>query len=595
MSLAMFQSPLFAQTKLIHVLLIEDNEADAMLLTEILCENRHTRFVVTHAKRLTDGLEKMQICLFDVILLDLSLPDSQGLPTVIKALEWAPNIPIVVMTGMEDDEVAMQAVHHGAQDYFVKGYFDEHMMVRSLYYAIERKQLVAQLREASLHDMLTGLPNRPLLLDRLGRAIERTHRFPDYLFALLFVDLDSFKIINDSLGHLIGDHLLIEIAQRLKACIRSMDTVARLGGDEFCILLDGIKEEDEVIRIADRIHATLSMPCQINDHELYSSASIGITISTTGYTMAEDVLRDADTAMYRAKKKGKSQYVIFDRTMHEKMTQLMQLEIDMRRALAKNEFKVYYQPILSLDDGHLLGVEALVRWLHPQNGLMEPAEFLAFTEESGLIVRLDQWVLQEACKQVRLWQKRFSAYAELRLFVNFSTQQFSVPDLKSQIVYILKQTGLKAAHLNLELKEEMLCKDRHFDQTLKILADIKDTGIHLYLDDFGTGYSSLNCLHSAPIDTLKIDLNIDQHFFDQYPPHANAKTIIRAIVELGHNLEMQVIAEGIETVEQFQQLKALHCEYAQGYLFAKALSAFELESILAAPSLPWAKYFTESP
>lgn len=595
MSLAMFQSPLFAQTKLIHVLLIEDNEADAMLLTEILCENRHTRFVVTHAKRLTDGLEKMQICLFDVMLLDLSLPDSQGLPTVIKALEWAPNIPIVVMTGMEDDEVAMQAVHHGAQDYFVKGYFDEHMMVRSLYYAIERKQLVAQLREASLHDMLTGLPNRPLLLDRLGRAIERTHRFPDYLFALLFVDLDSFKIINDSLGHLIGDHLLIEIAQRLKACIRSMDTVARLGGDEFCILLDGIKEEDEVIRIADRIHATLSMPCQINDHELYSSASIGITISTTGYTMAEDVLRDADTAMYRAKKKGKSQYVIFDRTMHEKMTQLMQLEIDMRRALAKNEFKVYYQPILSLDDGHLLGVEALVRWLHPQNGLMEPAEFLAFTEESGLIVRLDQWVLQEACKQVRLWQKRFSAYAELRLFVNFSTQQFSVPDLKSQIVYILKQTGLKAAHLNLELKEEMLCKDRHFDQTLKILADIKDTGIHLYLDDFGTGYSSLNCLHSAPIDTLKIDLNIDQHFFDQYPPHANAKTIIRAIVELGHNLEMQVIAEGIETVEQFQQLKALHCEYAQGYLFAKALSAFELESILAAPSLPWAKYFTESP
>lgn len=591
MSSALFQLPGFQQTKRIHVLLIEDNEADAMLLSEILCENSASRFVVTHASRLAEGIEKIQTGLFDVILLDLSLPDSQGLSTVLKTLEWAPNIPIVVMTGMEDDHISMQALHHGAQDYFVKGYFDEHLMVRSLYYAIERKQLVSQLREASLHDMLTGLPNRPLLLDRLGRSIERSLRIPDYLFALLFVDIDSFKIINDSLGHLVGDQFLIEIANRLQACIRSMDTVARLGGDEFCILLDGIKEEDEVRHIADRIHAALAVPCALGGHELCASASIGVTLSTAGYTRAEDILRDADTAMYRAKKQGKAQYVIFDRSMHEKMTQLMQLEIDMRRALVKNEFKVFYQPILALDDGHLLGVEALVRWLHPQNGLMVPAEFLAFTEETGLIIRLDQWVLHEACKQVKIWQQKFPAHAELRLFVNFSTQQFSVPDLRSQICYILEQTALSPRYLNLELKEEMLCKERHFEMTLKTLADIKATGIHLYLDDFGTGYSSLNCLHSAPIDTLKIDLNIDQRFFEQYPPHANAKTIIRAIVELGHNLEMQVIAEGVETIEQLQQLKALQCEFAQGYLFAKALSSIELESLLATPTLPWAHYF----
>ncbi|MBD1836713.1 EAL domain-containing protein [Coleofasciculus sp. FACHB-64] len=436
----------------------------------------------------------------------------------------------------------------------------------------ERKQVEKQLLHDAFHDVLTGLPNRALFRDRLGQAIERSKRTSDYFFAVLFLDIDRFKVINDSLGHMIGDQLLVAIAQRLKACLRGGDTVARLGGDEFTILLDDVKNINNATDIAERIHLELMHPFSLNEQEVFTTASIGIAIGggsqsapAIGYDCPENLLRDADTAMYRAKSMGRARHEVFDTTMHTRAVALLQLENDLRRAIERDEFQLHYQPIVSLTTGRLDGFEALVRWQHPERGLISPAEFIPIAEETGLIVPIGLWVLYNACYQMYDWQQ-FYPELLLTISVNLSSKQFLQPDLVKQIAQILRETRLDARSLKLEITESAVMENA--ESAIKMLFQLKALGVHLHIDDFGTGYSSLSYLHRFPIDQLKID----RSFISRIGAKDDSLEIVRAIVTLAHTLELNVTAEGVETAEQLSQLREMECEYGQGYFFAKPLT-----------------------
>nr|WP_290220982.1 EAL domain-containing protein [Trichocoleus desertorum] len=438
----------------------------------------------------------------------------------------------------------------------------------------ERKQVEEQLLHDAFHDVLTGLPNRALFIDRLGLAIERSKRPGHNLFAVLFLDLDRFKVINDSLGHMIGDQLLIAIARRLEACLRGGDTVARLGGDEFTILLEDIVDIHDATRIANRIHQALLSPFNLQGQEVFTSVSIGIALSETGYDWPEDLLRDADTAMYRAKSLGRACHEVFDRTMHLRAVELLHLETDLRRAIERQELQLYYQPIVSLTTSRIHGFEALIRWQHPERGLISPAEFIPLAEETGLIVPIGLWVLREACQQTQKWQKQFSDNFPLTISVNLSGKQFSQPDLIEQIERVLQQTALEARSLKLEITESVMMENA--ESATKMLLKLKALGVQLHIDDFGTGYSSLSYLHRFPIDQLKIDCS----FVKRLGADDESAEIVRAIVTLAHNLGMHVTAEGVETAEQLMHLRALECEYGQGYFFFQPLPETMVEKLI---------------
>ena len=440
----------------------------------------------------------------------------------------------------------------------------------------ERKRAEEQLLHDAFHDALTGLPNRALFIDRLGQLIGHTKRHQDYLFAVLFLDLDRFKVVNDSLGHTIGDQLLIALARRVEACLRPGDSVARLGGDEFTILLDDIQDLQAATRVADRLHQELSLPFNLGGQEVYTTASIGIALSTTGYERPEDVLRDADTAMYRAKGQGKARHEVFDQAMHARAVRLLQLETDLRRAVEHGQFQVYYQPIVSLSTGRIAGFEALVRWQHPERGLVSPAEFIPVAEETRLINPIGQWVLGEACRQTRAWQQRFPASPPLSISVNLSIKQFTQPDLIEQIETILQTTGLDARHLKLEITESLIMETA--ESATEMLWRLKDLGVQLSIDDFGTGYSSLSYLHRFPIDALKID----RSFVSRMNSEDKNSEIVRTIIALARNLGLGVIAEGVETAEQLAQLRLLECEHGQGYLFSKPVDGEAAAGLITA-------------
>jgi diguanylate cyclase (GGDEF)-like protein/PAS domain S-box-containing protein len=416
--------------------------------------------------------------------------------------------------------------------------------------------------EGKVADVLTGLPNRILFMDRLGRSVERAKYRKGYLFAVFFLDLDRFKVVNDSLGHLIGDQLLIATARRLQGCLHTGDTIARLGGDEFTVLLDDIREVADATRIAERIQKQLSMPFDINGHEVFTTASIGIALSSSGYERPEDLLRDADTAMYRAKAMGKARYEVFDSAMRDRAVARLQLETDLRRALEREEFLVYYQLIVSLEDGRISGCEALLRWQHPTRGLISPSEFIPVAEETGLIVPIGRWVLLEACRQVRAWQEQFPSKSPLTISVNFSSKQFMQPELVDQMRQILSSTGIEPHSLKLEITESLIMENPEAARAL--LLQLKALNIQLGIDDFGTGYSSLSYLHRFPIDRLKID----RSFVNRMGLDKENAEIVRTIVTLAHNLGVDVIAEGVETTEQLALLRDLKCKYGQGYLFS---------------------------
>jgi len=437
-----------------------------------------------------------------------------------------------------------------------------------------RKVAEEQLLKDALRDGLSGLPNRVLFTDRLERSIARMARDPNHRFATLFLDIDRFKVINDSLGHNVGDQLLIAFARRVSSCLRSCDTVARLGGDEFTILLEDPQEPDDANTVANRILDVLKKPFVIDSHEVFVSTSIGIALSSPDYTRPQDVLRDADTAMYRAKAKGKSCYQIFDAGMHARAVQVLQIENDLRRAIDRNEFELHYQPIMKIGSDRIKSFEALIRWRHPERGLIAPSEFIPMAEETGLIIPIGRWVLHEACRQTARWHAQFPTLRP-DINVNLSGKQFSQADLVEQVIGALHETGLPPEHLTLEITESVVMGDP--ESAILMLLRLRDLGVKLNIDDFGTGYSSLAYLQRFPVDTMKIDRSFVSRMHEA-PENAE---IIRTIVALAHALNIQVTAEGIETAEQLAQLQILKCENAQGYFLSRPVPSQAATQLMA--------------
>jgi diguanylate cyclase (GGDEF)-like protein len=454
----------------------------------------------------------------------------------------------------------------------------------------ERRAAEEKLRHDAFHDTLTNLPNRALLMQRLDRSIERGRRNQGYMFAVLFLDIDNFKIINDSLGHNLGDEVLISVADRLVSCVRSMDTVvrqdedttARLGGDEFVILLEGIKDPGDTILVADRIQEVLNQPINLGGNELAVSSSIGIAVSSGEYASSEDILRDADTAMYRAKAGGKARYAIFNKEMHQAAIVRLQLETDLRTAIDQQQFHLEYQPIVKLDTGTVCGFEALLRWERPNHGLVGPAEFIPVAEERGLIVPIGTWVLEQACRQMRTWLDKVPDDTPLTMSVNLSRRQIAEPGLVEDVQRILEMTQLDGSRLNLEVTESGIMENEA--DIAQVLSELRDLGVHLHMDDFGTGYSSLSCLHNYPLEVLKVD----RAFLDTMGGNRDYAAVIHAIMSLAHNLNMKVTAEGVETPDQVALLLSLECDYAQGHYYARPMSTSAAEMLLTSEE-PWLK------
>jgi diguanylate cyclase (GGDEF)-like protein/PAS domain S-box-containing protein len=441
----------------------------------------------------------------------------------------------------------------------------------------DRKLAEEQLRFEAMHDSLTGLANRSLLTDRLTHSLARNNRDPASRFALLYIDLDEFKVINDSLGHLVGDKLLVEVARRLSACARKVDTiaripgdhVARIGGDEFVMLLEDLASPEDALRVAERIHSALSEPFNLGLHDLVARGSIGIATSDAGYSRPEDVLRDADTALYQAKQAGRGCTRIFDPQMHQRAMARWSTETELRRAIEREDFELHYQPIVS-GAGRLEGLEALVRWRHPVRGQVMPDAFISIAEETGLIVPLGQLVLAQACRQLRRWQLEIPSLAHMAIGVNVSHRQFVSPAVVDDVARILDETGLGPQSLRLEVTETAAMQDAA--QTIDTMARLRAMGVLIYMDDFGTGYSSLSQLQRMPLDALKID----REFVKDMNHDATSRSIVDSIIALAHTMSLRVIAEGVETAEQAARLAGAGCDYLQGYHFGRPMPAAEV-------------------
>jgi len=438
----------------------------------------------------------------------------------------------------------------------------------------KRKVAEDRLFHDAFHDTLTGLPNRALFTDRLGRSLWRVQRREDYRFAVVVLDLDRVKLINDSMGHVAGDRLLLAIARRIEECLRAGDSAARIGGDEYAMLLDDLADPADAVRIVTRLQQAIHAPVPIGGEEVYTTASLGIAFYTERYERPEEMLRDADTAMAAARAAGGARYQIFDQGMHERAVARLQIESALRRAVERDELRAYYQPVVSLQTGRLAGFEALIRWEHPERGIVAPAEFIPMAEETGLIHKIGSWILHEACDQMARWIRESGASDELSMSVNLSGRQLTEPDLVAKTVRILEETGLAPSRLKLEITESAVMQDPK--TASERLSELRALGVGIGIDDFGTGYSSLSYLHRLPLTVLKID----RTFVWAMGPNARETKICHTIVALAKDLGLTVVAEGIETEEQRQRLQNLHCEFGQGYLFAKPLPAKEATELV---------------
>ena len=559
------------------VLLVEDNPGDARLVREMLLDASNTKFDVRHVDRLADARQKLMEDDTGVVLLDLSLPDARRLEALMQLRAAAPDVPIVILSGLQDELLAVKAVQEGAQDYLIKGRVDGEGLSRSINYAIERKQAEMKLAHRAMHDPLTGLPNRVLFLDRLTHAVAWSKRHRS-TFAVLFVDLDRFKLINDTLGHETGDQVLVGVAHRLEDVLRSSDTAARFGGDEFIVLCEDISNDEQTIRIAERIIASIEEPLELENDNVFVSASIGIVVASNTETEPEILIREADAAMYRAKKRG-VRCELFDSELRERVAERRKVEQELKDAIINDEFRVLYQPQVDLQTGRIFGVEALVRWDHPGHGLLAPADFISLAEETGLIIPIGSWVLKEALQQGQRWR---SARPDLplQISVNLSARQHEDPDLVARVEQALTETGTNPADLCLEVTETVVMEDVAF--TLATFKALKALGTKLSIDDFGTGYSSLSSLKRFPVDSLKVDRSFVAGLGHANGNGAEDVAIVTAVISLAHTLGLTAIAEGVETSEQLDELRDMECDMAQGFYFARPRPALAIGELLGA-------------
>jgi diguanylate cyclase (GGDEF)-like protein/PAS domain S-box-containing protein len=684
------------------VLLIEDNLEEAKLIRLMLTQSRRETLRVEHVTRLQEGLGRLQTGQVDIVLLDFSLPDSTGLASFERTREVSPNVPIVILTNLDDEDLALRAVREGAQDYLVKRQLDSELLLRSIRYAIERMRAKQALRESEeryalavngardglwdwnlrtgtayfsprwkcmlgyreeeigtdidewfsrvhpddsaglhkalevhltrqkpyfehehrmrckeggtiwglsrglavrdqaekptriagsltdisatkraqeqlLHDALTQLPNQTLFQDHLGLSVDQARRRKDSVAAVLLVALDRFKSINDDLGHGVGDELLVELARRLKHFLRPGDTVARLGGDEFAVLLNDVRGVGDAARIAERIQELIREKMVIGGREVFTSASIGVALSSPGDKRPEEILRDADTAMHRAKAAGRGSYQLFDQAMHRNAVALLKLETELRHAVELKQFVMHYQPVVSLKNGRIVGFEGLVRWKHPERGLVNPERFIAVAEETGLIVPLGWWVMRQACRHAREWQQLLPSQPPVHVSVNVSGKVVMQPDMFDRVTAILEGTALPPTSLRLEVTENVIMD--HGDIALGKLGQLHDLGVRFSLDDFGTGYSSLSYLRRFSFDTLKID----RSFISGMESEGDASAIVQMIVALANILKIDVVAKGVESSMQFKRLREIGCSHGQGFWFSEPVDRAATQALLLHP------------
>ena len=562
-----------ARRETVGVLLVEDNPGDARLVEIMLSEpGLMWDFEISHTARLGDAVEELERSEFDVVLLDLSLPDSSGMETVERVRTVASRTPVVVLSGRDDEEIALKALQGGAEDYLVKGRGDGELVARSIRYAIQRKKAEERLAYLAQYDPLTGLANRALFQDRLQQAVARAER-SEGLLALVFVDLDRFKAVNDTFGHDCGDALLREVSGRMEDRVRKSDTVARLGGDEFALILEDLSEAEDAARVAQDVQRRLLEPVHLAGDQVPVSASMGIALWPA--SGGERLLKDADAAMYRAKRRGGNGHQFYTEEMNAQATARLTLERDLRRALQDEQFVLYYQPQVDLSTGRVVGAEALLRWRHVRRGLVSPGEFVPILEESRLINPVGRWVLGSACRQGKAWRE--AGLPPLRISVNLSARQFARRDLADDIAGALAEGGMEQENLELEITESLLMEDP--ETALGTLERLSTElgGVGISIDDFGTGYSSLYRLKALPVQRIKID----RSFIRDLPDDPGDAAITSAVIRLAHDLGLAVVAEGVETAEQLQFLRALGCDEAQGFFFGRGVPAEEFAALLA--------------
>ena len=555
------------------VLLIEDNPGDARLIREMLAEHPEASFRLDCVDRLSRALEMLASGDTRLILLDLTLPDSHGLETFAKVYAHSPKVPIIVLTGNDDQTVALSAVKTGAQDYLVKGRLDPELLVRSMHYSIERKRYQEELEHQANYDSLTGLPNRALLRDRLRQAVFAQRDLRS--MAVVFIDLDHFKFVNDSLGHSTGDQLLKRVAERLRSVVRDGDTVSRLGGDEFVLILNDQVHDDTIYRALQRVQGRVSEPMVLEGKEISITCSAGISIYPQDGPDVETLLKNADAAMYRAKEHGRNNFQFYTAEMNRLVSERLALESALRQSLVRRELLLHYQPRFDLKTGAVIGMEALLRWMHPERGMMLPDRFVPLAEETGLIVQIGEWVMRSACTQNRAWQDE--GLRPVTVSVNLSARQFRQPDLVKSVTRILEDTGLEPRYLEIELTESMVMHDAA--SAIATLRALKKLGIGLSVDDFGTGYSSLSYLRTLPIDKLKIDQSFVRDVASRRG--GDGGLLAQAILSLGHSLKLGVVAEGVENAAQEKFLRKLRCDEVQGFHFGKPVPPERCWSLLA--------------
>jgi diguanylate cyclase (GGDEF)-like protein len=583
----------------LDVLIVDDMPNNLRLLATLLEREGY------NVRKAIDGemaIRATQTLKPDLILLDIMMPGLDGYEVCqeLKKNLGMQDVPVIFLTALNEVFDKVRAFDVGGCDYITKPFQIEEVLlrirnqimlkeaeqqlrdvnaqleVRVEQRTLELQQANAKLLKMALHDALTGLPNRSRFLQLLETAIAR-YQSEAIGFAVLFLDCDRFKVVNDSLGHSFGDTVLLSLSQRFQQTLPDSDTLARLGGDEFAVLLNGIDTIEEASAKANILLNSLSQPLQIDGREIFLDASVGIVLSGEGYTKPEYILRDADTAMYRAKASNGNQYHVFDTFMHQEALQRLQLEVDLRRAIENGELTLYYQPIVCIKTGKVKAVEALIRWQHPQRGLVSPAIFIPIAEETGLIHAIGWWVLEEACCQLRQWQQSDIVDSSFVMSVNLSAQQFQARNLVDGIDRILAKTGVQPQHLDLEITESVIMDG--LKPTMTTLHQLKDRHIKLSLDDFGTGFSSLSYLHAFPFDVLKID----KSFVQRLDSPTESINLVPAIMAIAHTINISVIAEGIETIQQLSHLRELNCPLGQGYFFAKPLPPSELPPLLTTP------------